>query len=90
VSLPAKPALTGVGLPATAALNGKRSRDEATLDASAAPVLSSAGLAAGKGGAENPVSPSPASIGSEKRNKIADCVSPRNGVVESASGVDTT
>ncbi|CAM9424802.1 unnamed protein product [Ectocarpus sp. 6 AP-2014] len=86
-SLPAKPALTGVGPPATAALNRKRSRDEAALDASAPPVLSSAGLAAGKGGAENPVPPSPTSNGSGKRNKIADCVSPPNGVVESASGV---
>lgn len=86
-SLPAKPALIGVGPPATAALNGKRSRDEAALDASAAPVLS-AGLAAGKGGAENPVYPSPTSVGSGKRNKIADCVSPPSGVVESASGVD--
>ncbi|CAM9567176.1 unnamed protein product, partial [Ectocarpus sp. 12 AP-2014] len=75
-SFPAKPALTGVGPPDTAALNGKRSRDEAALETLAAPVLSSAGLAAGKGGAENPVSPSPTSVGSGKRNKIADCVSP--------------
>ncbi|CAM9212809.1 unnamed protein product, partial [Ectocarpus fasciculatus] len=92
---PAKPTVVGVGsvqivLPATAALSGKRSRDEAALDVSAAPLSSSAGLAAGTSGAEKPVSPSPTSVGSGKRSKIADCVSPSNGGVESASSVDTT
>lgn len=93
--LPTKPTVVGVApapvvVAGTAALSGKRSRDEAALDASASPVSSSAGLAAGTGGAEKPVSPSPTSVGSEKRSKIADCVSPPNGVVESALGVDPT